>query len=40
MFVGPALISWKSNKKDVVSNSSTESEYCAMSDAVREMLRF
>lgn len=40
MFVGPTLISWKSNKQDVVSNSSPESEYRAMSDAVREMLWF
>uniref|UniRef100_A0A2N9I820 Integrase catalytic domain-containing protein n=1 Tax=Fagus sylvatica TaxID=28930 RepID=A0A2N9I820_FAGSY len=38
MFLGPALISWKSKKQDRVSKSSTESEYRAMSQACAEIL--
>ena len=38
MFLGPALISWKSKKQDRVSKSSTESEYRAMSQACSEIL--
>lgn len=37
MFLGPALISWKSKKQDQVSKSSTESEYRAMSQACSEI---
>ena len=37
MFLGNALISWKSKKQDRVSKSSTESEYCAMSAACIEI---
>jgi hypothetical protein len=37
MFLGPALISWKSKKQDRVSKSSTESEYRAMSQACSEI---
>ena len=40
MFVGSALIAWRSTKQDVVSHSSAESEYRAMSEADREMLWF
>lgn len=40
MFVGNALIVWKSNKQDTVSCSSTESEYRAMSESVREIILF
>lgn len=36
MFVGPSLISW--NQHDRVSNSSVESEYRALSDAVLEIM--
>ncbi|KAF5458650.1 hypothetical protein F2P56_022663 [Juglans regia] len=37
MFLGNALISWKSKKQDRVSKSSTESEYRAMSSACFEI---
>lgn len=37
MFLGPALISWKSKKQARVSKSSTESEYRAMSTACSEI---
>lgn len=40
MFVGSALIAWKSNKQDTVSCSSAESGYRAMSEAVREVIWF
>ncbi|KAF5451210.1 hypothetical protein F2P56_031488, partial [Juglans regia] len=37
MFLGNALISWKSKKQDRVSKSSTESEYRAISSACSEI---
>jgi len=38
MFLGLALIFWKSKKQDRVSKSSTESEYRAMSQACSEII--
>ncbi|XP_068639307.1 uncharacterized mitochondrial protein AtMg00810-like [Aristolochia californica] len=38
MFLGSALISWRCKKQDLVSNSSTEAEYRAMSTACSEIV--
>jgi len=39
MFLGDALIYWKSKKQACVSKSSTESEYRAMSSACSKIVR-
>ena len=38
VFVGGNLVSWRSKKKDVVSKSSAEAEYRAMSQSVQEIV--
>ena len=40
MFLGNALISWKSKKQARISKSSTESEYHAMSSTCSEIVWF
>lgn len=40
IMVGGALISWRSRKQDVVSVSSTESEYAALSELCNEVIYF
>ena len=37
-FLGDSLISWRSRKQSVVSQSSSESEYCALADTTAELL--
>ena len=38
MFVGGNLMFWRSKKQDVVSKSSAEAEYRAMSQSVQEIV--
>ncbi|XP_019100874.1 PREDICTED: uncharacterized protein LOC109132878 [Camelina sativa] len=40
IFLGTSLISWKSNKQDVVSSSSTEAEYRSLAQTTKELLWF
>jgi hypothetical protein len=38
IFLGDSLFSWKSKKQSIVSQSSTEAEYCDMGSTTKEII--